>query len=79
MRRSTVLCKNLVQRTLFQKSGLIPRQQMRSINTIINFVPQQEAWIIERFGKFHRIAEAGIHIVIPIFEQIYYYSIDLLG
>ena len=22
-------------------------------NTIVKFVPQQEAWIIERFGKFH--------------------------
>lgn len=22
-------------------------------NTIVKFVPQQEAWIIERFGKYH--------------------------
>jgi len=22
-------------------------------NTIIKFVPQQEAWIVERFGKYH--------------------------
>jgi len=26
-------------------------------NTIILFVPQQEAWVIERFGKFHRVLE----------------------
>lgn len=22
-------------------------------NTIVKFVPQQEAWIVERFGKYH--------------------------
>lgn len=26
-------------------------------NTIINFVPQQEAWVIERMGRFHKILE----------------------
>jgi len=27
------------------------------INTVILFVPQQEAWVIERFGKFYRVLE----------------------
>ena len=27
------------------------------LNTIILFVPQQEAWVIERFGKFNRILD----------------------
>lgn len=27
------------------------------INTIIVFVPQQEAWVVERFGKYARILE----------------------
>jgi len=26
-------------------------------NTVILFVPQQEAWVVERFGKFHRVLE----------------------
>ena len=39
---------------------------------VINFVPQQEVWVIERFGKFHRTAEAGIQLVIPVLEQIAY-------
>ena len=26
-------------------------------NKVINFIPQQEAWVIERMGKFHRILE----------------------
>lgn len=39
---------------------------------VINFIPQQEVWVIERFGKFHRTAEAGIQIVVPILESIAY-------
>jgi len=27
------------------------------INTVVLFVPQQEAWVVERFGKFHRVLE----------------------
>ena len=26
-------------------------------NTIIMFVPQQEAWVVERMGKFHKILD----------------------
>uniref|UniRef100_A0A914PMN5 Uncharacterized protein n=1 Tax=Panagrolaimus davidi TaxID=227884 RepID=A0A914PMN5_9BILA len=26
-------------------------------NTVINFVPQQEAWVSERMGKFHKVLE----------------------
>ncbi|RCN44581.1 hypothetical protein ANCCAN_09469 [Ancylostoma caninum] len=26
-------------------------------NTFINFVPQQEAWVVERMGKFYKILE----------------------
>ncbi|CAI2169814.1 15940_t:CDS:10 [Funneliformis geosporum] len=41
-------------------------------NTIINFVPQQEAWIVERFGKFDRLLQPGLSIVIPFLERIKY-------
>ncbi|GAA6074580.1 stomatin-like protein 2, mitochondrial, partial [Tachysurus ichikawai] len=27
------------------------------MNTVILFVPQQEAWVVERMGRFHRILE----------------------
>lgn len=33
-------------------------------------VPQQKAFIIERFGKFHRVAFAGIHARIPFVDQV---------
>ncbi len=41
-------------------------------NTIIRFVPQQTAWIVERMGKFHRILEPGLAILIPFIDSIAY-------
>lgn len=42
------------------------------MNTIILFVPQQEAWIVERMGKFHRILNPGLNILTPIIDRIRY-------
>lgn len=33
-------------------------------------VPQQQAYIIERFGKFNKVQFAGIHIRIPLVDRI---------
>uniref|UniRef100_A0A1X7UXW2 Band 7 domain-containing protein n=1 Tax=Amphimedon queenslandica TaxID=400682 RepID=A0A1X7UXW2_AMPQE len=44
----------------------------RRTNTCINFVPQQEAWIVERFGKYLRTLEPGLNILIPIVDTIKY-------
>lgn len=41
-------------------------------NTIIRFVPQQTAWIVERMGRFHRILEPGLAILIPFLDRISY-------
>lgn len=41
-------------------------------NTIIKFVPQQQAWIVERFGKFSRLLEPGLAILMPVVDQIKY-------
>lgn len=41
-------------------------------NTIINFVPQQEAWVVERMGRFYKILEPGINVLIPIVDRIKY-------
>ncbi|KAL6730583.1 hypothetical protein Aduo_001546 [Ancylostoma duodenale] len=39
-------------------------------NTFINFVPQQEAWVVERMGKFYKILEPGFNILIPVIDRI---------
>ncbi|VEU21847.1 DEKNAAC102842 [Brettanomyces naardenensis] len=41
-------------------------------NTIIKFVPQQEAWIVERMGKFQRVLQPGLAILIPFIDKIQY-------
>ena len=51
--------------TYFQRPSL-------PANTIIRFVPQQNAWIVERMGKFNRILDPGIAILIPFLDRIAY-------
>lgn len=41
-------------------------------NTVVKIVPQQEAWVIERFGKFSRVLDSGIHVLIPVVDSIRY-------
>ncbi len=39
----------------------------------IAIVPQQHAWIVERFGKFDRILSPGANFIIPFIERIAYH------
>jgi len=41
-------------------------------NTVVRFVPQQTAWIVERMGKFSRILEPGLAILVPFIDRIAY-------
>ncbi|PAA94427.1 hypothetical protein BOX15_Mlig016051g2 [Macrostomum lignano] len=54
------------QRRQFTTGRRLPR------NTGIMFVPQQEAWIIERFGKFSRILNPGLNFCLPVVDRIAY-------
>ncbi len=38
----------------------------------IKIVPQQEAYIVERLGKYSRTIEAGLHIMIPFIDKVAY-------
>ena len=51
--------------TYFQRPSL-------PANTVIRFVPQQTAWVVERMGKFHRILQPGLAILIPFLDRIAY-------
>lgn len=48
------------------------RHKSTPINTIVMFVPQQEAWVVERMGKFHRILEPGLNVLLPIVDRVKY-------
>ena len=38
----------------------------------IKIVPEQRAYIVERFGKYSRVLKPGIHFIIPIVERFAY-------
>ncbi|KAM7375378.1 hypothetical protein PAMA_014466 [Pampus argenteus] len=42
------------------------------MNTVVLFVPQQEAWVVERMGRFHQVLEPGLNLLIPILDRIRY-------
>lgn len=35
-------------------------------------MPQQTAWVVERMGKFSRILEPGLAILMPVIDRIAY-------
>ena len=41
-------------------------------NTVVRFVPQQTAWVVERMGKYHKILEPGLAILLPFLDRIAY-------
>jgi hypothetical protein len=47
-------------------------RQTLPANTVVRFVPQQTAWIVERMGKFDRILEPGLAILLPFLDRIAY-------
>ncbi len=40
--------------------------------TSINVVPQQNAWVVERFGKYHATLSPGLNIVVPFIDRVAY-------
>jgi regulator of protease activity HflC (stomatin/prohibitin superfamily) len=39
---------------------------------MIKIVPQQQAWLLESLGKFDRVLEPGLSIIIPIIQKVSY-------
>ncbi|KAG5518455.1 hypothetical protein PMAC_002850 [Pneumocystis sp. 'macacae'] len=62
-----------IPRKKFNQTSLsfFKRQKLPK-NTILKFVPQQEAWIVERMGKFSRVLEPGLAILVPFLDKIKY-------
>jgi regulator of protease activity HflC (stomatin/prohibitin superfamily) len=38
----------------------------------LRVVPQQNAWVVERLGKFHEVLQPGLNVIIPFFDRIAY-------
>jgi regulator of protease activity HflC (stomatin/prohibitin superfamily) len=38
----------------------------------LRVVPQQNAWVVERLGKFHEVLQPGLNVIIPFFDRVAY-------
>jgi len=38
----------------------------------VRIVPQQSAWVVERLGKFSRVLEPGLQLIVPFVDRIAY-------
>ncbi|OQA33497.1 MAG: Modulator of FtsH protease HflK [Betaproteobacteria bacterium ADurb.Bin341] len=38
----------------------------------VRVVPQQNAWVVERLGKFHSVLTPGLNIIVPFFDKVAY-------
>ncbi len=39
---------------------------------LVKVVPQQNAWVVERLGKFHAVLPPGPNILIPFVDNVAY-------
>ncbi|CAL8092772.1 unnamed protein product [Calicophoron daubneyi] len=55
---------------------LVPQKRFYALRTPFNtgilFVPEKEAWVIERLGKFHKSLTPGLNFCIPFIDRIAY-------
>lgn len=71
--KSSILQRKLATTSQFARDFYNrPRPKPLPVNTVIKFVPQQEAWVVERFGRFSRILEPGLAILLPLVDQVRY-------
>ena len=40
------------------------------LRSSIKFVPQNRAWLIERFGKYNATKEAGLNFIVPFIDKV---------
>jgi regulator of protease activity HflC (stomatin/prohibitin superfamily) len=36
----------------------------------VKIVPQSEKWTVERFGRYTRTVDAGMHVIVPVVDRI---------
>ena len=55
---------------IFSPAGVILVLVIVTLKTGIKFVPQNRAYVVERFGKYHSTKEAGLNIIIPFIDRV---------
>ncbi|XP_060585416.1 stomatin-like protein stl-1 [Ruditapes philippinarum] len=72
---SLLKCRRALYLSYQQHQLLSTTSRDRPFNTVILFVPQQEAWVVERFGKYHATLNPGFNILIPVIDSIKYVQV----
>ncbi|KAL3206717.1 hypothetical protein MRX96_039967 [Rhipicephalus microplus] len=65
-------CRTLLRSVVSTSTRCSRQRSTTPINTVIMFVPQQEAWVVERMGKFSRILEPGLNLLLPVIDRVRY-------
>ena len=53
-------------------SSIVRLRHALPINWGVVFVPQQEAWVVERMGRFNSILDPGLNFLVPLLDRISY-------
>lgn len=43
-----------------------------TVVSMVKIVPQQQAWVLEMLGKYDKVLEPGLNIIIPIIQKVAY-------
>jgi regulator of protease activity HflC (stomatin/prohibitin superfamily) len=68
----TILAAFLTHSTLATIATFVVAMIVVLIFEGVRIVPQQNAWVVERLGKFHQVLEPGINIIVPFVDRIAY-------
>jgi len=68
--RRALKSTTILNRSFSNSSMLLARKS--ALNTGILFVPQQQAYVVERFGKFQKVLSPGLNFLVPIIDNIKY-------
>ena len=39
---------------------------------MVKVVPQQQAWVVEKLGKFDKVLQPGLNLLIPVIQRVAY-------
>jgi regulator of protease activity HflC (stomatin/prohibitin superfamily) len=68
----TVAAATLTHNTFLTIATFIVAMIVVVIAEGVRIVPQQNAWVIERLGKFFRVLEPGLQIIVPFVDRVAY-------
>jgi regulator of protease activity HflC (stomatin/prohibitin superfamily) len=68
----TIAVASLTHNTALSVATFIVAMFIVLVAEGVRIVPQQNAWVIERFGKYFRVLEPGLNLIVPFFDRVAY-------